>query len=342
PEELWPQGITVNGIVMVEGEKMSKSKGNFVTLNDAIASYGADAVRCTLMIAAEGMDDPNWRFDACRDMRDKLNQVFKLINDIMALPGSSAKGSLERWLVSRLQRRIRAITEALESMKNRTALEIALFELWNDIRWYLRRTQKPCKEVLLEVAKTWVRLLAPFAPFMCEELWSMLGGEGFVCKAPWPLPDVSKIDYTAEASELLIEQVMEDLREVMRATGKTPSTAHIYVASKWKWEVYLKALEASSPKEVIKVAHQVARDLQVKDSRVIQRIAKEASSVGGEQREIKLKAGIVDEYEVLTSAKEFLERELKFEVKVWKEEAAYDPKDRRFNAIPYRPALYLE
>ncbi|MEM2362835.1 MAG: leucine--tRNA ligase, partial [Candidatus Nezhaarchaeales archaeon] len=43
PEELWPQGITVNGIVMVEGEKMSKSKGNFVTLNDAIASYGADA-----------------------------------------------------------------------------------------------------------------------------------------------------------------------------------------------------------------------------------------------------------------------------------------------------------
>ncbi|MEM1901434.1 MAG: leucine--tRNA ligase [Candidatus Nezhaarchaeales archaeon] len=343
PEDMWPRGITVNGIMMVEGEKMSKSKGNFVTLNDVIASYGADAVRCTLMIAAEGMDDPNWRFDSCKDMRDKLDQVFKLINDINALPSSSCKGSIERWLISKLQRRIKAVTEALESMKNRTALEVALFELWNDIKWYLRRTQKPCKEVLLEVVKTWVRLLAPFAPFMCEELWSMLGGEGFVCKAPWPLFDESKIDYYAEASELLIEQVMEDLREVMRVTGKIPSTAHIYVASKWKWDVYLRALEASSPREAINVAHQVARNLQVKDLKIVQRIAKEASSIGGEQREIKLRAGVVDEYEVLTLAKEFLERELKVKVRVWREEEeAYDPKGRRFNAIPYKPALYLE
>jgi leucyl-tRNA synthetase len=242
-----------------------------------------------------------------------------------------------------LQKRIKAVTEALEQLKNRTALEIALFEVWNDIRWYLRRTQMPCKEVLLEVARTWVRLLSPFAPFMCEELWSMLGGEGFVSKAPWPSYDEAKVDYFAEASESLVQQVMDDLREVLRATGLTPSTVHIYVASKWKWDVYLRALEASSPREAIKVAHEVAKALYVKDPKIVQKIAAEASSTSGDRKEARLKAGRLDEYGVLKSAREFLERELRLEVKIWREEeGVYDPKGRRFNAIPYKPALYLE
>jgi leucyl-tRNA synthetase len=344
PEELWPRGIAVNGIMMVEGEKMSKSKGNFVTLKDVIEKYGADAVRCTLMIAAEDMDDPDWRSDACKDIREKLDQVFKFISSVASMPSSGAAGPLERWLLSKLQRRVKAVTEALEQLKNRTALEIALFEIWNDVRWYLRRTQAPCKEALLEVARTWVRLLAPFAPFMCEELWSLLGGGGFVSKAPWPSFDEAKVDYFAEASESLVQQVMDDLREVLRATGMAPSTAHIYVASKWKWDVYLRALEASSPREAIKVAHQVAKELRAKDPKIVQKIAVEASSVGGDRREVRLKAGRLDEYEVLTSAKDFLERELKFEVKIWREEEekVYDPRGRRFNAIPYKPALYLE
>jgi len=243
-----------------------------------------------------------------------------------------------------LQKRIKAVTEALEQLKNRTALEMALFEVWNDIRWYLRRTQTPCKEVLLEVARTWVRLLSPFAPFMCEELWSMLGGESFVSKAPWPSYDEAKVDHFAEASESLIQQVMDDLREILRATGMTPSTAHIYVASKWKWDVYLRALEASSPREAIKVAHQVAKELRVENPKVVQRIAAEASSISGDGKEIRLKAGRLDEYAILTSAKDFLEREFKFEIKIWREEeeGVYDPKGRRVNAMPYKPALYLE
>ncbi|MCS7139856.1 MAG: leucine--tRNA ligase [Candidatus Nezhaarchaeota archaeon] len=344
PEDLWPRGVTVNGIVMVEGEKMSKSKGNFVTLRDAIARYGADAVRCTLMMAAEGMDDPDWRFEACRDMKDKLNQVFKLIVDIVSMEESSSMSLLDEWLLSRLHRRVKAVTDALESLKNRTALNIALFEVWNDLRWYLRRTQKPCKKVLMKVAKTWVKLLAPFAPFMCEELWSMLGGEDFVSKSQWPSYNEEEIDYKAEASELVVMKVMEDLREILKVSKITPSTAHIYVASKWKWNVYLKALEAPSPKEALRSVMEYSKMLKVRDLKISQRIALEASSIGGDEKEVIIRAGTLDEYEILRSAMEFLEREFKFKIRVWREEedGVYDPKGRRFNAIPYKPAIYLE
>ena len=344
PEELWPRGVTVNGIIMVEGEKMSKSKGNFVTLRDVIESYGADAVRCTLMILAEGMDDPDWRFEICRDMRDKLNQVFRLINSIASMEDQGTIGLLERWLQSRIQKRIKEVTEALEELRTRTALDIALHEVWNDIRWYFRRAQKPCKQVLMEVAKIWVRLLAPFAPFMCEELWSILGGEGYVSKAQWPEYREEAIDFKAEAAESLIEQVMEDIREVIRATGMTPSTAHIYVASKWKWDIYLQALQAQSPREAIKLAMEQAKQIQVKDYKLIQRMASIASSTSRELKEVRLKAGVIDECEVLKGAKEFLERELKLKIAIWREDdqKAYDPKNRRSNAMPYKPAIYLE
>ncbi|MDI9619522.1 MAG: leucine--tRNA ligase [Candidatus Nezhaarchaeota archaeon] len=344
PQELWPRGVTVNGIVKVEGEKMSKSKGNFVTLKHMIDRYGADAVRCTLMIAAEAMDDPDWRFGSCEDMREKLNQVFKLVNDIVSMEASSSPGHLEEWLESRLQRRVKAVTDALENLKNRTALEVALFEVWNDIRWYFRRSQKPCKQVLLEVAKTWVRLLAPFAPFLCEEMWAIVHGEGYVSKASWPTYDKNKVSYRAEASESLIQQIIEDLREVIRVMRKTPSKAHVYVASGWKWDVYLKALEASSLKEAMKMAAERANQLRVKDFKVLQKLVLESLAISSEEKELRVKAGIIDERAIVEAARDFLERELKVKVEVWVEEnpEAYDPKKRRFNALPYRPALYVE
>ena len=61
PPELWPKAIGVNGMLMVEGKGMHKSKGNFITMKGAVEKYGADATRCALLLGAEGMDDPDWR-----------------------------------------------------------------------------------------------------------------------------------------------------------------------------------------------------------------------------------------------------------------------------------------
>ncbi|MCS6768807.1 MAG: leucine--tRNA ligase, partial [Candidatus Caldarchaeum sp.] len=57
----WPRSISVNGMISIEGEKMSKSKGNFITLKTAVQRHGADATRLALMLSAEDLDDPDWR-----------------------------------------------------------------------------------------------------------------------------------------------------------------------------------------------------------------------------------------------------------------------------------------
>jgi len=170
-----PKAIGVNGMLMIEGEKMSKSKGNFVTLRGALDEYGADATRCALLLCAEGMDDPDWRRENVRDVKNKLEAFYSLANSIVDAGGPERPGHLEEWLISTLQHRIKKITESMETLKTRTAVENAFFEIWNDIRWYRRRKEKVDSEILKQALELWIRLLAPFAPHICEEIWKPNG-----------------------------------------------------------------------------------------------------------------------------------------------------------------------
>jgi leucyl-tRNA synthetase len=148
PPEQWPKAVGVNGMLMIEGKQMHKSKGNFVAMKNAIEDYGADATRCALMLAAEGMDDPDWRSESVRDVRNKLESFYSFAKNVIENAMDEENEHLERWLMSTLQHRIVDVTENLEQMKTRTALETAFFEVWNDFRWYIRRKGKTRAKIL--------------------------------------------------------------------------------------------------------------------------------------------------------------------------------------------------
>ena len=76
PPEHWPKAIGVNGMLMVEGQGMHKSKGNFITMKGAVEKYGADATRCGLLLGAEGMDDPDWRAENISDLQSKFEGLM--------------------------------------------------------------------------------------------------------------------------------------------------------------------------------------------------------------------------------------------------------------------------
>ncbi len=88
-------------------------------------------------------------------------------------------------------------------------------------------------------------MLAPFAPFLCEELWSQTGETGFISVAAWPVYDEAKIDIAAEEQENLITDVMSDTSNILKAMKITPKQICYYTAAPWKWQVYLKVLEKS-------------------------------------------------------------------------------------------------
>jgi leucyl-tRNA synthetase len=351
PPELWPRAMGVNGMLMIEGKQMHKSKGNFVTMKNAVDRYGADATRVALLLGAEGMDDPDWRGENAADIQGKLEGLSKFACDVFASAMDDEVGHLERWLTSKLQRRVEAVTLSLDELKTRTALEVALFETWNDLRWYIQRKRKANGKTLADAVKTWLRLLAPFAPFTCEELWSQSSEPGFVSVAEWPRVEPERVDVTAEEQENFIVDLIGDTLNILKATKIAPKRVCVYTAAAWKWRVYLKILSKAVAGEVKmnEVMKELVADAELKPrmkevAGVVPRVIKVMMKLSGERKANLLKIGAVNEKEIVQGAVGFLEERFNAEVDVYSEEDAgrYDPKQRAGLALPGQPAIFIE
>jgi leucyl-tRNA synthetase len=351
PQRYWPKAIGVNGMLMIEGKQMHKSKGNFVTMKNALEEYGADATRCALLLAAEGMDDPDWRSDNVKDMRGKLEAFYSFTKGIIENAKKDEDTALEKWLMSRLQHRINEVTENLEQMKTRTALEIAFFEVWNDFRWYIRRKGNTSAKTPKNAVEIWVKLLAPFAPHMSEEVWSVLNEEKFVSVAPWPRADKKLTAPTIEGSENFVKTVIEDTQSVVRATKTTPSKIFYYACAPWKWKLHSMILKKACEEklEISKIMKELMKEPQIRQQAkeavsMISKIAEEVMKMPEAKRKMQLDIGIIDEYGILEDAKKFLSEEFRAEVCIANEDDSkrYDPKQRAKFAKPYRPAIFIE
>ena len=346
-----PKAIGVNGMLSIEGKKMSKSKGNFVTLKDALNEFGADATRCALLLGGEGMNDPDWRRETVGDVLSKLRGFSSLVDSIIDSAKDQNTGHLENWLISALQHRTKIVSENMELLKTRTALENGLFETWNDFRWYLRRKGEFSSEVLKNALEIWIRLLVPFAPYICEEVWSKLGHQDFISLASWPVYDKTKVDIKAEETENLIKNVLEDTTNILRATKIVPKEINYYTAAAWKWKVYIKILEKSSQGKV--AIGDLMRELMVdpelkkmggKIAKFSQEITQEINRSPEDIKKKQLQSGYLDENEILLESKVFFEREFDVQLHVYQENdlQIIDPQNKARFAKPYRPAIYIK
>jgi leucyl-tRNA synthetase len=351
PPEQWPRAIGVNGMLMIEGKQMHKSKGNFVTMKNAVERYGADATRCALLLGAEGMDDPDWRGENAADIQSKLQALRNLALGIIETAKSDETGHMERWLLSRLQQRIANVTQNLEAMKTRTAVEIALFEVWNDFRWYARRKGKTEVKAVCEALEVWLRLLAPFAPYVCEELWSACGKDGFISLAEWPQLKEAMVDALAEELENMLTDLVDDTLNVLKATKIEPSRICYYSAAGWKWRVYrsLVARAVEGEVKVSEVMKEFAKDSTLRENMkavagFVPKVLKALSKLPVERKMRLATVDLSGEKEFIESAIDFLEERFSAEVSVYGEEdeALYDPNRRAALAIPGQPAIYIE
>ncbi|KON31534.1 hypothetical protein AC478_02725, partial [miscellaneous Crenarchaeota group-1 archaeon SG8-32-3] len=351
PREHWPRAIGVNGMLMIEGKQMHKSKGNFVTMKNAVDNYGADATRCALLLGAEGMDDPDWRGDNAADIRGKLVSLRKLALDIIEKAKNGATGHLEKWLLSKMQQRIGEVTRNLDELKTRTALEIALFEVWNDFRWYANRKGENEAAAVKESLEVWLRLLAPFAPHICEELWSVAGKESFISLAEWPSVDEEKVDVLAEERENLLNELIDDTSNILRATKISPKRVCYYTANNWKWRIYHSILEKTVQGEVKvnEIMKELSKDNSLRANMkavasFVPKVLKTINRMPNERKEQLARIENADEKEFIENALDFLEERFNAKVNVYDEEdqERFDPKHRAALAMPSQPAIYIE
>jgi len=343
----WPGGITSMGLGLLEGEKMSSSKGHVVLPGKAVDEYGADTVRFFLLNSAEPWQDYDWRADAVSSARDQLERFWDRAQDIAdrEVPDDPALSGVDRWLLSRLQATVETTTDALENFETRTASQAAFYNFEEDLRWYRRRTDtdRPgAVWTLRRVLETRLRLLAPFVPFMANELHEQLTGEAAE-DAAWPEPDPDLTSPQVEREEALVESLTDDINDIVDVTDTDPETIRVYVAADWKRAVFDAVREAGA--DVGAVMSEAMQDPGLRErGDAVNDLAGELVEFARERDEETLDTlGDVDELAVYEGARDFFERAFDATVEVYAEDDdPTDPGGKADQAVPFRPAVHIE
>lgn len=353
PEDKWPKGTVVFGMGLLEGNKMSSSKGNVILLKDAIEDYSADVVRLFLMASAEPWQDFDWRekevlgtkrrLEWFKEFADKVEEIKGNPLDLSNIEEVELTRTIDKWMIGQLNQNIKEATEALEGFQTRKALQNALFLLRKDIDHYLYRVKHLLDKqdpaviyVLSTVLENWIRLLAPFTPHTSEEIWSEYGGKGFVSEAQWPTYDDDLVNPQIERSEQLVQNTLKDINQIQNMVKGDVEKIHIYIAPDWKWELYEIADEVGKP-DIGRIMG-MAIGANIHDDK--KEIAAVAKKIGREITKTRY-IGKIDEKRILEDAIDYISEESGKEIIVHDDDS-YDPENKARNAMPYKPAIFME
>ena len=326
PEEHWPGGITLNGLVIREGAKISKSKGNVIPLANVSEIYGVDLFRLYCATNADLDSVMDWKEKEIASLRKRYEKFVNTAMESIDAETPSSLNHMDRWLLSKFYSRLKESKELMENFRIRDATLNMLFHFMNDIKYYEKReSMERRKKVVKIILDDWLIFLSPVIPHICEELWHRNGHENFISLQKLPRIKEEFIDEKIEKEEEYLSNLLDDVDSILKVTKLKPQKIYIYTAQQWKWDVF-KAIKDVSPKDAIKVAIKIRKE---KDTvNFVKRMIKE-----------KIKYMEIDEKKVLGREKKYIERELGVDVEI---NSSYDPKNKRDFAIPLKPAIYME
>jgi leucyl-tRNA synthetase len=191
------QKFRAHGLIVKDGAKMSKSRGNVVIPDEYIAKWGADTFRMYLMFLGPFQEGGDFRDEGISGPRRFLDKVWTLVGDTV---GSTTRGgTLNHAVEVKRHQTVKKVTEGLEELRYNTSIA-ALMELVNTLR-----AEKSSNWGLIEEL---IVMLAPFAPHFAEENWERLGHATSIFEARWPAWDEA----------LVVEDQVE---VVIQVSGKT-------------------------------------------------------------------------------------------------------------------------
>ncbi|MCA9827118.1 MAG: leucine--tRNA ligase [Nitrosopumilus sp.] len=351
----WPKEIVVNGSVMMNGAKMSKSMGNIIPLRTAIRDHGADPIRLAIISSAELLQDADFNMESVSGIQNKLESLLEECSKAGAVKIDNLEAE-DRWILSKTQNMISEVTDAIEKMRLREALHDILFSFESDLSWYHRRAEAKGREniswILHKINSARVAMLSPFAPHISEEMWERLGHSGLASKSAWPEYSKESVDPASIQAEELLRSTIADISNILKVTKITPQRIVIYVNSdQFKLTVYRKILGimVGGQNNMGVVMKELIADPYTAEAKkmpdYVQKVIKDLHSEPEIIKEMKLESEEFDEREFLASELKAIGRkEFGVEIQVYSESDGdiYDPKGKARHARPFKPAILIE
>lgn len=192
--------LLTQGMVLLDGSKMSKSKGNIVSPEEILAKYGADTGRLFILFAAPPERDLAWSDQGVEGSYRFLNRVWRIVHQYLDMAKDGEEGcdytEAEKELRMQEYKAIAKVTDDIKGVDGNYAFNTAvssIMEFVNAMYAYAGSQKTIRKDVAVEANQNLIKLLAPFTPHITEELWQICGFAGSVHTQEWPKVDESAL-----------------------------------------------------------------------------------------------------------------------------------------------------
>ncbi|MBS3124724.1 leucine--tRNA ligase [Candidatus Woesearchaeota archaeon] len=312
------------GMVLKNGEKMSKSKGNIVSQEEVEQKCGIDIARLFMLFVAGPGKDIEWTEEGVQGsvrFMQRLECVFEK-------PRGEKTDKVVESLLNSLVKKVTLCIESFEL--NKAIVELMAFADALEKR----------ELISAKVLEVYALLLAPFIPHIAEEFWEKLGKKRFVCTQKWPKANDKKINPALEYAEKIIALFVKDVQDVMTlAKVQKLSEISLFVAQKWKHRLYAqvkKLLDSTrNPGEILKALMQTPLRKQGETvTKIVPKLVQDESRIP------EFVLGQRKELQIFEQAKQRLEKLFGCTVRIIKEQDSNEPKAKQ--AMPGKPAILVK
>lgn len=350
PEKYWPRGISLNELVICEGQKMAKSRGNVIPLVDIAKKYSADLFRLYVASSADLDGVVDWREVEVARLERSLLSFMRICLDatkIEEADTSVIEKPAVRWFLSVFYRHLENAKTLLENFKIRDYITSMYYEIINYIDKIKKRIgEHDALKAVRLILKDWIIALSPVIPHIAEEIWSRINRDPLkwsINLERWPETRKEFINERLEALEDILGNLISLGRELKRLLKSPVSSALIVVAAEWKFEV-LDLLREKFLKGGTRDLKQMLGQVREKES--LRKHIEQVAEILKKVFEGKIKVPEVeltqrDVYEYLQQNREHIARELDVaSVEIIIEETATpDIRDRAQRSLPDRPII---
>ncbi|MFX1234504.1 MAG: leucine--tRNA ligase [Promethearchaeota archaeon] len=342
PNYYWPKIITLIEPVLIEGQKMGKSKGNIISLGDIQTKYSADLFRFYISHTADLGINMDWREKEIQAVRNHIARFYEFMhlhienvknfdyhyNDIQS--------KYARVIVSKIAQNFLDADDALKDFNLRKYLQLSFYETFNliqDLQKYVE-DYNDFEIVFSIIYREWLKIISLTMPHLSEELWEISGNQGFISKSVWGRLDNRYLDKELEIEFNYISNLIDDILNIKKVVKtRNIKIIYIYTAVGWKHNVNRLILNKKGDFKAI-ISELKEQPNLMKNKELIPFIKNQINRRSWDNSIPKS-----DEKQLLREYKGYIENKVNSKIII---NSKFDPQNKSSKSIPYKPAIYID
>ncbi len=352
PKKYWLKAFSLNDLLIREGSKMGKSKGNVIPMAYIPDQYSVDLTRLHLAAVAAADSVVDWRDREVENSKKKLRKFYEYGQSIANVKKKDYKFSFRsKLLLSSLKLHMYKALKAMDEYNAREFIQTGFFNVMNELDQFDKEiTDKDERDqVIRSIFEDLVIILTPVIPHICEEIYDKLGmrksKSDFCSDTLIPKIKLTEKDRIYAKQAKFLSQLIDDIDQIVNLIKHEPNAIHIYINEPWKNTIYQLAQDIFE-KEAINIgtfmeASKKIPELQKYMKFIPQEVKfmqKSPSSFRIEMLSPKNQLGAISGYMTILEKR----YNTKITVSIADQQDVYDPSNKRFKARPMKPAIYIE